>query len=634
MQSIVRAWMVGCVLIVMNCYWLIQMESLRRAFGATFFSLFFNAVFTLWVLFLLNRLLRRFTPKLAFDNRELLTIYIMVNMVSSLCSYTAQLTVIPHVITYPFWGATPENDWRQLFHKDLPQWLVVNEPSVLIGYYRGEANLYTARHLTAWLPPLLWWSFFTLVLIFVMLCINIIIRRQWIEHEKLAYPIAEIPLTLVQSGGYSRMMWIGFAIAAGINIVNGLHFLYPSFPGLTFVQFRHIGYIFTEEPWNALWAMRVSFIPSIIGLSFFMPLDVLFSCWFFYLYWQAMRVVGAFAGWHTYPGYGRHVYIVQESVGAYCAVLAIAIWRAARHMVRVRQQSVIGSREREMDDAPMSYVTAWCGMICGMIVLMLFCYKAGMTMGVAIGFVLFYYYISTCITRLRAEFGFPLHDVHFGGPIQMITSAFGTANLSQRTLVAMPFFWHISRIYLSHIMPHQLEGFKIASRSRVSPKRAFWSMLLACAFGIVVIFWLLLHLSYHYGLENTPYPRWGAEVWFYLQDWLRNPTEVDYIHMALMGLGVVVASFLAFLRARFVWWPLHPMGYALGGSFGMSFLWTCLLVAWILKWFILRYGGIIRYRQFAPLFLGLILGEFSVTGIWTILGLCLNWPELYNFWHP
>ena len=34
-----------------------------ESFGATFFSLFFNAVFTLWVLFLLNRLLRRFTPK-------------------------------------------------------------------------------------------------------------------------------------------------------------------------------------------------------------------------------------------------------------------------------------------------------------------------------------------------------------------------------------------------------------------------------------------------------------------------------------------------------------------------------------------------------------------------------------------
>jgi hypothetical protein len=182
-------------------------------------------------------------------------------------------------------------------------------------------------------------------------------------------------------------------------------------------------------------------------------------------------------------------------------------------------------------------------------------------------------------------------------------------------------------------MPHQLEGFKIASRSRMSPKRAFWSMLLACAFGIVVVFWLLLHLSYRYGLENTPYPRWGQEVWFYLQDWLRNPTEVDYYHMALMGLGAVVASLLTFMRARFVWWPLHPMGYALGGSFGMSFLWTCLLVAWVLKWLILRYGGIMRYRQIAPLFLGLILGEFTVAAIWTILGICLNWPELFNFWH-
>ena len=78
-------------------------ESPER-FWCDVFSLFFNAVFTIWMLFLLNRLLRRFTPKLDFDNRELLTIYIMVNMVSSLCSYTAQLTVIPNAITYPFWG--------------------------------------------------------------------------------------------------------------------------------------------------------------------------------------------------------------------------------------------------------------------------------------------------------------------------------------------------------------------------------------------------------------------------------------------------------------------------------------------------------------------------------------------------
>ena len=36
--------------------------------------------------------------------------------------------------------------------------------------------------------------------------------------------------------------------------------------------------------------------------------------------------------------------------------------------------------------------------------------------------------------------------------------------------------------------------------------------------------------------------------------------------------------------------------------------------------------------QAAPLFLGLILGEFSLTGIWTIVGIALNLPQLYQFW--
>lgn len=201
-----------------------------------------------------------------------------------MCSY-GMLPILLPVMTYVFWGASLENEWRKLFHRDLPRWLMVDDPSVLAEYYRGEASLYTTRNLTAWLPPLLWWSLVTFVLIFVMLCINIIVRRQWIEHEKHSYPIAEIPLNLVNSNFYSRLMWLGFAIAAGINLINGLHFLHPNLPALAFFKRKYIGYIFTEKPWSALRAMRISFILSIIGLSFFMPLNLLFSCWFFYFYW-------------------------------------------------------------------------------------------------------------------------------------------------------------------------------------------------------------------------------------------------------------------------------------------------------------------------------------------------------------
>ncbi len=505
-RSKVRIWIVGFLLIPVNCYWIIQMEEVRRASGATVFSLFFNAVFTLLMLFLLNLGLRKFTPRISFANEEMLTIYIMVNMATAICSYGMVPILLP-VITYAFWGATLENEWRELFHRYIPQWLVVDDHSVLKGYYRGEASLYTTSNLAAWVPPLLWWSLFIFVLIFVMLCINVIVRRQWIQQEKLSYPIAEIPLNLVNSNFYNRLVWVGFAIAGGINLISGLHLLYPSIPGLTFLKMHNIGYIFTEKPWNALRAMRISFIPSIIGLSFFMPLDLLFSCWFFYFYWQGMRILGVILGWRTYPGYGSYPYIVQESVGAYLAILAIAIWRGRRHFFQTVQKTFIEKgTANDRANAPISYRMAWSGIVCGIGILILFCLRAGMSISVAIVFFLFYYAISTAITRLRAEIGFPDHDVHFGGPIQMITSAVGTANLSRSNLGTMPIFWFISRRFDCHIMPHQLEGFKISDKHGMNNKRTFWSMLLGSACGIIATLWILLHISYKFGLDNIPYP--------------------------------------------------------------------------------------------------------------------------------
>jgi len=69
------------------------------------------------------------------------------------------------------------------------------------------------------------WAVFLFILVFVMLCINAILRRQWIERERLTYPIIQLPLEMATSRGAAsifrnRLMWIGFSIAAGIDIRN------------------------------------------------------------------------------------------------------------------------------------------------------------------------------------------------------------------------------------------------------------------------------------------------------------------------------------------------------------------------------------------------------------------------------
>ena len=42
-------------------------------------------------------------------------------------------------------------------------------------------------------------------------------------------------------------------------------------------------------------------------------------------------------------------------------------------------------------------------------------------------------------------------------------------------------------------------------------------------------------------------------------------------------------------------------------------------MAWLAKAMVLRYGGIRLYRKVSPLFLGLLLGEFTIGGGWVLI---------------
>jgi hypothetical protein len=78
-------------------------------------------------------------------------------------------------------------------------------------------------------------------------------------------------------------------------------------------------------------------------------------------------------------------------------------------------------------------------------------------------------------------------------------------------------------------------------------------------------------------------------------------------------------------------WPFHPIGYAISGSWSMNLVWLPLLIAWLAKLTVLRYGGLRLYRIALPFFLGLILGDCTMGTLWSLIGLLLGTPT-YNFW--
>jgi len=547
--------------------------------------------------------------------------------------------ILPPLMGHAFQFATPENEWRELFWNYLPTWLTVSDKNVLKGYYEGDTNFYLLSNIKAWSVPLLWWSAFIFAFIFVMLCINIIVRKQWIEKDKLAYPIIQLPLAITRQESSSgifrnKLLWIGFAIAAGIDILNGSNYIYPAIPRIP-VKMRDISYLFSEKPFSAIGWLPISFYPAFIGFAFFIPLDLSFSAWFFYLFYKIQRVIGSVIGLNTLPGFPDND---SQSSGAYLALFVIALWGTKAHLRNI----FFSLRNSKADPNPSSYdrnepTRYWIAifsLILGILFITFFCLKAGMTLWLILVFFVIYYAIATAITRMRAELGSPIHDLHFVGPDQIITDFAGTRRIGKSDLSMFSLFWFFNRSHYSDIMPQQLEGFKIAERAKIDNKKLLYSMIIAVLVGIPSTFWAVLHLMYKFGATARVMgyhvgPGW--ESFNRLQRWLTNPTLTDFSVVGFMFLGFLFTLFLMVMRMHFIWWPFHPTGYAIAGSWAMGTIWTPILISWVTKWTIIKYGGLKTHRQAIPFFLGLILGEFMIGSIWSIIGIAFNVPT-YKIW--
>jgi hypothetical protein len=634
-----RSLLIAFILIPINCYWIIEMEVIRYSGHPVTISIFFNVIFNVFVLIGLNLLLKRFLPKHVLSQSELLVIYIMLSLASGIAGHDMLEILVP-MLGHAYRFATPENEWAELFYNYLPGWLTVSDGSALNGYYEGDVSLYTISQIKAWAPAVLWWTAFIVALVFVMLCINVIIRRQWTQAEKLSYPIIQLPLEMTNPtmGLFkAKILWIGFAVAALIDIVNGFNFLFPSVPQIP-VRVQNIA-IFTEKPWNAIG----SFYPFAIGLGFFIPLDLAFSCWFFFWYWRLQNVFGTILGIRNLPAFP---YMTEQASGAYIALAFIALWISRGHLKEVFKK-IIGYKSN-LDDSeePMRYRSAVIGALFGLAFIFFFCSKygaasllyksaAGMSTIVMLVFFAIYYAISIAIARMRAELGTPVHDLHGAGPDQIMVRFWGTRRLGVGNLTMFSLFWFINRAYRSHPMPHQLEGFKLAERTGTSNKKLVFAMMFAVAWGSISAFWALIDRGFSLGMELKAYSpslsAFGREPFDRLQNWLTTLSTTDYQQSIFTIVGFFSTVFLMIMRMKFFWWPFHPAGFAITTSWGMNIIWSCLFVSWLLKLLILKFGGLKMHQKAIPFFLGLILGEFIVGSIWTLIGIAFG-IQTYGFW--
>ncbi|RME49375.1 MAG: hypothetical protein D6791_00900 [Chloroflexi bacterium] len=628
----VRAIIIGSLLIPINSYWHIQMTLVWLMNFPAILALFFNVIFILTILVAVNSLLRHYTPRLALRQSELLTIYIMLCASTALNGYDMMQCLVSLIGTGT-WYATPENEWHELFAHYLPDWLVIKDRNVLTPFYEGNSSLYLREHLLGWAVPVFWWTVFVLALILVMVCLNVILRRQWIAHERLAYPIVELPFDMTREGGKrfftNRRLWLGCGLAGGISLLNGLAYLFPSIPSIP-IWVTSLNRYFTNKPWNAIYSMNITLYPFVIGLGFLMPLSLAFSYWAFYLFWQAQRVLGSQLGLAALPGFP---YPTAQVRGVWMGLLLFALWGGRRHFARVLRKAIWDDGIDDTEE-PLRYRSALLGIALGSSVILGFSVFAGMSFWFAASFFSIYFALAMAITRIRAELGPPAHDMYGAGPDLILISTLGTRRIGARNLSVMALFYWINReSYRAHPMPHQLEGFKLADRTGMKGRRLVVAILLASLLGALSCFWAFLHAGYQLGTEARLYrTTWFArEGYHLLASRLTYPTDVATTELVFMGFGFLFTIALLMIRTRFLWWGLHPVGYAVTGWWIIGRLWFPLLISSVVKWATLKFGGARAYRAFVPFFQGLILGDFIVGSFWSILGIALG-RSTYVFW--
>lgn len=643
-----RAVGLGLILTIVNAWWVTMVEVRYYILDGSSLPLFVTPVFLLLLLVAANTLARRRFPLHALSQTELLTAYVMAVVANSFAGHDMLQNFFGSV-THPYYFAKPENNWQDLFLRNLPPGLYVTDEQALLYWYRGNARAdQAAGYLVHWAIPLFLWGVFFLVLTFLFGCVTVLFRKAWTENERLAFPIIQLPLAMTEPDGAfwrSGRMWLGFGVAFAVGLFNGIHELYPAVPNAPWIKLVNVGQYFTTQPWDAIrtHGMQTSLYPFAIGLAYFIPLDLAFGCWFSYLLARGYFVMGRVAGWDGPSAAQGWPFLKEISSGAWIGLAAALLWANRRYLARTWDQAFASNRagqaQRDEDPAEARRCRgALLGIGGGIVFLLGWGNFVGLSPGVTLAFFGILFALSLAITRVRAEFGTP-HEIVFVKPGDVLVTLLGTNALGTSNLIGMQTMFWFNRGYRCHPMPNYLEAFKMAESTGAQNQpgafaRLVGVLVLASVVSLLAVYAANYFITYNAGATGKAagYKRWvGNEAFTQLANWLqlgRSPGAVNFWFF-VGGLGAI--AILAGLRATFLWWPLHPAGFALGVSYAMNYFWLPVFVAWLAKLLVIRYGGMDAHKRAIPFFLGLILGDYTIGALWSLLALLLQTPTYKIF---
>ena len=399
--------------------------------------------FVLWLF--LNAACGRMWPRLALARGELLTIFTMLWVVGALPQWGWSDYWIA-IIGAPFYMATPENQWSDLLFPYLP-WRVFpdSSPRVLDTFWMGLPQG-AAVPWDGWVGAIIQWLGASLGMVVFGFCLVVLFQRQWMEAEKLSFPLAQMPLDLTRGFDGPRrvpdlfcsgLFWIGCGVVLLPLLYNIGAYFTPGLP--LFELYTKRFHLELPQPFSGL-TIRV--LPLVMALTYLCPLDILGSLVVFALLATVkiglMDRVGLVVGAEGQP-LAPQAILSLESLGPIVFVACWSVYLARRHLREVWRQVCTGEGDRRQVGI---YRLALVGLILSALYVIAWACSLGASLPLATGaFVLM---VSTFFVTIKliAATGFPYLMPSWPNAkgSSFIVDLVGSARLSPQDLVAFKMF--------------------------------------------------------------------------------------------------------------------------------------------------------------------------------------------------
>jgi len=597
-----------------------------------------------WITVLVAVARKIFSRHTFFTGKELLVSWSLMFLVSGI-AYTGLVRTFFINLTAPYHFATVENRWEEVLHPFLPESWYPQSRAAIETLYNGMTGGRQMGWLevlekipwAAWIRPLLVWGGFVLVCYFIMICMVNLLSRQALENERMNFPLLGVPQLIEDAldqnalGRFltNRFLLIGVMVPVFLHLLNGLHFYYPGVPQIPTLILAGT-YFHKHGLFSGFIKLKIFIYPAFIGFAFLTSKQISFSFWIFFLLGAlligALSVLGynipaAALGVTFGPTLSRPE--ETQMIGAYGIFFIFLFWLARRHLMAVVRHGFGLKPGISVQDEWLPLRLSFWGSVAGMLGITVWLYHFGMSFVGAALVVCAFFMVTLVATRVICQGGIAYFTLT-AAPMDGLLAFFGPRFFTNAGLLLAGVVQKVLFVDLREsLMPSLMHARKVTHKAG-APRLLISGILLTLLGAVVISFLAMLVLCYKFGVRELQLDwatRTTVAVYDNIYTLIDSGIRPGQWVLIFSAVGAGIMLILVVCYHRFYWWPIHPIGYLTAYSSAMRILWFSFFVGWLCNALCMRYGGVTLFKRLRYFFVGLIIGDFLMGGIWAIIGL-------------